>query len=108
MKTLALKRIGAVSLMCALAAPMFGQQQPPPPPEAPAPQQQNTSATTAPAEIAKDDPDNGDPFAVYYWLTKGPSKLLPGTKAAEPVDQILAVPDFRPHGLGEILAHRLA
>src|ERR1035438_8208549 len=91
-KTLALKRIGAASLMCVLVAPVFGQQQPPPP-EAPAPQQQNQAATTAPPEISKDLPDYGDPFGLYFWLTKGPGKLLPGTAAAVPVNQILALPD---------------
>ena len=99
MKTLALKRIGAASLMCVLVAPVFGQQQPPTP-EAPAPQQQNQAATTAPPEISKDDPDYGDPFGLYFWLTKGPGKLLPGTAAAVPVNQILALPDVRPRSFG--------
>src|SRR5580698_2915088 len=93
------KTIAVASLMCVLVAPVFGQQQPPAP-EAPAPQQQNQAATTAPPEISKDDPDYGEPFGAYFWLTKGPGKLLPGTKAAEPIDQILALPDVRPRSFG--------
>lgn len=94
-----MKIIAAASLMCVLAGQVYGQQQPPTP-EAPAPQQQNQAATTAPAEISKDDPDNGEPFGAYFWLTKGRGNLLPGTKSAVPVDQILALPDVRPRSFG--------
>jgi hypothetical protein len=92
------KPIIAASLTCTLISLAFGQQ-PPVPTEPPA-QQQNPAATTAPPEISRDDPDYGQPQGAFYWLTGGPSKLLPGTKAAVPVDEKLVLPNARPRSPG--------
>jgi len=79
---------------------MLGQQQPPPAPEAPAPQQQNPAATTAPPEIAVDDPDYGEPAGLFVWLTHASPSLLPGALAAVPANQTLGLPDARPRSPG--------
>jgi hypothetical protein len=102
-KPIALKPIGAASLMCALSSLTFAQQQPPPP-EAPPPQQQNTAPTTAPPEITQDDPDYGEPVGLSYWLSRGPSRLLPGILAAVPQNQKLVLPDARPRSPGIFLS----
>jgi len=99
-----LKQIVAASWMCALTPLLFGQQQPPTPPEAPAPQQQNPAATTAPPEIGKDDPDFGEPEGVFYWLSRGTPKLLPGAAAAEPLNQVLGLPNARPRSPGAFVS----
>src|SRR5580704_17288225 len=88
----------ALVFLFGLSAAMLGQQEPP----APAPAQQQTPApTSAPPEIAADDPDNGSPISGYYWLTGGGgAKLLPGAKAGVPLDQILAMPNAKPRSPG--------
>jgi hypothetical protein len=108
-RPIAVKQIGAASLMCALtlipAQRLFGQQQPPPPPpEAPAQQQQNPAATTAPPEISRDDPDFGEPVGAYYWLTRGSPNMHPGTIAADPLGQNLGLPNSRPRSPGAFIS----
>lgn len=73
-------------------APQVQNQQIPKPAE-PIPQQ--TQAPTAPPpEIAADDPDNGEPISFYMWKTGGRTTMLPGTAAAVPSEQLLALPNF--------------
>lgn len=90
----------ALVFLFGLSSAMLGQQAPPAPAPAPA-QQQTPAPTSAPPEIAADDPDNGSPVSGYFWLTGGGgAKLLPGAKAAVPLDQILAMPNARPRSPG--------
>lgn len=87
---------------------MRAQQPPVPQPQGPQPQVQNqqlpqpaqpipqqTGAPTAPPpEISTDDPDYGEPVSFYMWKTSGRNTMLPGTAAAVPSAQILALPNF--------------
>jgi hypothetical protein len=90
-----------------IGSAVLGQQQPPPPqtqttipaPAEPTPQQ-TPAPTSAPPEIAPDDPDNGEPLSIYYWKTSGPAHLLPGTVAAAPNEQLLTLPNFRSYSPG--------
>lgn len=87
--------------MCALTSLAFGQQSPPTPEQPPAPQQQNPAATTAPPEISPEDPDYGEPQGVYFWLSRGTAKTLPGNPAQYfTQDQVLALPNARPRSPG--------
>ena len=77
-----------------------------PPPTAPTPQQ-TPAPTAAPPQIAPDDPDNGEPLSLYIWKTSGPANLRPGTQAAVPNNQLLALPNFSslsPAGVASIPA----
>jgi hypothetical protein len=108
-KPIAMKIGAAARCLCALTALMLGQplfgQQPPAQPEAPAPQQQNPAATTAPAEISKDDPDYGEPLGLFYWLSKGRGTTLPGNAAQYYTqEQVLGLPNARPRSPGAFVS----
>ncbi len=76
-----------------LGVAAFAQDQPAP--QAPAPTQQQTPApTAAPPDIAPDDPDAGQPVAVFGWLPRGPAHLLPGKIAPFPLNEVFRLPDF--------------
>jgi hypothetical protein len=91
---LALNLLALNLLAMTVVSATFGQDQPGTPPP-PAVQQQTPAPTSAPPEIAADDPDNGEPINFVYWLASGPSKLLAGVKAAVPQDQHLVLPGAR-------------
>lgn len=88
----------APMVWAALSGGLLAQDQPPAP--APPAPQQTPAPTTAPPAISVDDPDNGEPFSGFLWLTAGTGKLLPGAAAAAPQNQILALPGARPRSPG--------
>ncbi len=50
-----------------------------------------------------DDSFNSWAFGVNYWLTSGPSSLLPGTQSADPASQHLQLPNADKRALGVTL-----
>lgn len=81
-----------------LASSLLAQNQPPTP--APPTPQQTPAPTSAPPAISVDDPDYGEPFSGFLWLTSGTGNLLPGKVAAAPQNQKLALPGARPRSPG--------
>jgi hypothetical protein len=89
--------------VCILAETAASGQTPQPQTPPPATTTGATGATTRTVPNVPDDTFNSWAFGVNYWLTSGPSDLLPGKQSTDPIAQFLKLPGADKRALGAIL-----